>query len=224
LEIKVTNQWSNRQMGDRLGPAEKRVLPRWWFHDDGRRTRRPQTPAESGLIGPVTVKADECYALLQPMLKAGLVAADDFNLREVLALIHWSDPDDPEWSPSGYGQRGHWMRLFACTAMVRFAPIRRDLFEGECNTLAQLTSSAIELGQPVARAAASVLAWRFLAYPGADPDSAFLAFAILLLAAHLERGEDSGQWLKDLATWVEEEEARARHELSTWFSSLPSLE
>ena len=166
-------------------------------------------------------KADECYALLQPMLKAGLVAADDFNLREVLALIHWSDPDDPEWSPSGYGQRGHWMRLFACTAMVRFAPIRRDLFEGECNTLAQLTSSAIELGQPVARGAASVLAWRFLAYPGADPDSAFLAFAILLLAAHLERGEDSGQWLKDLATWVEEEEARARHELSTWFSSLP---
>src|ERR1035441_408036 len=155
-------------------------------------------------------KADECYALLQPMLKAGLVAADDLNLREKLALIHWSDPDDPEWSPSGYGQRGHWMRLFACTAMVRFAPIRRDWFEGECNTLAQLTSSAIELGQPVARAAASVLAWRFLAYPGADPDSAFLAFAILLLAAHLEREEDSGQWLKDLATWVEEEEARAR--------------
>jgi hypothetical protein len=73
----------------------------------------------------------------------------------------------------------------------------------------------------VARAAASVLAWRFLAYPGGDPDAAFLAFAILLLAAHMERGEDRGQWLKDLATWVEDEESRARNALSTWFSSLP---
>ncbi|HEY1221780.1 MAG TPA: hypothetical protein VGF03_22760, partial [Bryobacteraceae bacterium] len=30
-----------------------------------------------------------------------------------------------------------------------------------------------------------------------------------------------GQWLKDLATWVEDEESRARNALSTWFSSLP---
>jgi hypothetical protein len=104
--------------------------------------------------------------------------------------------------------------------MVRFAPTRRDLFEGECSTLAQLTSSAIELGKPVARAAVSVLAWRFLSYPGVDPDAAFLAFAILLLAAHLEREEDRGQWLKDLATWVEDEESRARSALAPWFSSL----
>ncbi len=69
--------------------------------------------------------ADECYALLQPILNAGLVAADDFNLREVLELIRRSKPDDPEWGPGGYGQRGHWMRLFACTALVRFAPTRR---------------------------------------------------------------------------------------------------
>jgi hypothetical protein len=84
------------------------------------------------------------------------------------------------------------MRLFACIALVRFAPSHRGLFDGECSTLAQLISSATNLGQPVARAAASVLAWRFLAYPGDDPDAAFLAFAILLLAAHLERGEDRG--------------------------------
>jgi len=29
LEIKVTNQWSNRQMGDRLGPPESACCPRW---------------------------------------------------------------------------------------------------------------------------------------------------------------------------------------------------
>jgi hypothetical protein len=57
LEIKVTNQWSNRQMGDRLAPPEKRVLPpAGGFMMAGGRGG-PQTPAESGLIGPVTVVA-----------------------------------------------------------------------------------------------------------------------------------------------------------------------
>src|SRR5256714_13906462 len=119
-------------------------------------------------------KADECYALLQPILNAGLVAADDFNLQEVLELIGWSEPSDPEWSPGGHGQRGHWMRLFASTALVRFAPTHRDLVGSENTTLAQLTSSAIELGQPVARAATSMLALRFLAYPGEAGDAAIL--------------------------------------------------
>jgi hypothetical protein len=160
-------------------------------------------------------KADECYALLQPILKADLVACDDCSLQEVLELIRWSEPDDPAWSPGGQGPRGHWMRLFACCALQRFAPKHKATHGSECNTVAQLISSAIELGQPVARAAAGMLAWRFLAYPGdTDEDPAFLAFAILLLAAHLERGEDRGQWLKELATWVGDEESRARDETS----------
>jgi hypothetical protein len=35
------------------------------------------------------------------------------------------------------------------------------------------------------------------------------------LAAHLEQGEDRGQWLKDLASLVEDEESPARNALST---------
>jgi len=159
-------------------------------------------------------KADECYTLLQPILKTGLVASADFNLREVLELIRWSEPDDPDWSPGGQGPRGHWMRLFACTALVRLAPKYPDSFYSECDTLAQLISSAIELGRPVARAAAGMLAWRFLSYPGNAEDPPFLAFAILLLATHVERGEDRGLWLKQLAAWVENEESRARNETS----------
>jgi hypothetical protein len=165
--------------------------------------------------------ADECYTLLRSILETGLVASDNFNLREVLELIRWSEPGDPEWSPGGHGPRGHWMRLFASTALLRLAPKYRELFGSECDTLAQLISSAVELGQPVARAAAGLLAWRFLSYPGDEENPAFLAFAILLLAAHLERGEDRGPWLKDLATWVEDEESRARNATSSWHSSLP---
>jgi hypothetical protein len=156
-------------------------------------------------------KADECYASLQPVLNGGLAPADDFNLREVLELIRWSEPSDPEWSPGGQGPRGHWMRLFACAALARLARKYPASFGGECDTLAQLTSSAIELGRPVAQAAAGMLAWRYLAYPGNADDRPFLAFAILLLAAYLERGEDRGQWLKHLAAWVEDEESRARN-------------
>jgi hypothetical protein len=159
-------------------------------------------------------KADECYILLQPILQTGLVTSAEFHLREVLELIRWSEPEDADWSPGGQGPRGHWMRLFACTALVRLAPKYRALWDSEYDTLAQLTSSAIELGQPVARAAAAMLAWRFLAYPGAEEDAPFFAFAILLLAAHLERGEDPGLWLKQLAAWVEAEESRARRKTS----------
>jgi len=56
LEIKVTNQWTNRQTGDRNVDPDKRVLG---GGSAGRRGggffRRSMPLAESGLIGPVTV-------------------------------------------------------------------------------------------------------------------------------------------------------------------------
>jgi hypothetical protein len=157
---------------------------------------------------------------LRPVLKTGAIAPDDFNVREVLELIRWSEPDDPNWSPGGYGSRGHWMRLFACSELVRLAAKYPDSFSSECDTLAQLTSSAVELGPAVARRAASLLAWRFLTHPGETEDRAFLAFAILLLAAHLERGQERGPWLKSLARWVEDEESFVRKAVA-WRSTSP---
>ncbi len=161
-------------------------------------------------------KADECFAILQPMLREGLRAPADSNLQEVLELIRWSEPADPAHRPGGQLTRGHWMRLFACTALVRAAQNSPHSSPSECDTLAHLAASAIELGPAVARAAASVLAWRFVTYSGSESDSAFLSFAILLLAAHLDSREASGQWLNDLAAWVEDEEARVRKTQSKW--------
>lgn len=53
LEIKVTNQWMNRQIGDRELDPERRVLssPPSWMDRFG----PPKVLAESGLIGPVTI-------------------------------------------------------------------------------------------------------------------------------------------------------------------------
>ena len=63
LEIKVTNEWTNRQIGDRLLPPDKRILAPL----NGRAAQgsagggafgRPQTLAESGLLGEVRVVAE----------------------------------------------------------------------------------------------------------------------------------------------------------------------
>jgi hypothetical protein len=159
-------------------------------------------------------EADECYAMLQPVLATGQVPDDEFQLREVLELISWSEPEDPAWRPGGQGRRGHWMRLFACVALVRQAARYRPSEGHETDTLAQFTASAIFLGPAVARASASLFAWRFLNGLRGSDTGAFLAFAILLLAAYLERGADRGPWLKELADWVESEESRTRDRFS----------
>ena len=58
IEIKVTNEWTNRIVGDRLAP-EKRVLP-----EAGPAPRGggaffgPREPAESGLLGSVKLVAE----------------------------------------------------------------------------------------------------------------------------------------------------------------------
>ncbi len=57
LEIKVTNQWTNRQTGDRELDPERRILassPGWTD-----RFGPPKILAESGLIGPVTIVSME---------------------------------------------------------------------------------------------------------------------------------------------------------------------
>lgn len=168
-------------------------------------------------------KADECYALLRPVLKEGLLPSYDFNLCEVLELISFSQPDDPNWKPGGQGQRGHWMRLFACTVLVRLGPRYPDRFGRLRLTLLPMVSSAIELGRSVAQGCGGLLAWRFLGFPVDDTeDPPFLALAILLSAVHLESGEDCGQWLKELVRWVDDEESRARRARSGQGSSLPS--
>jgi hypothetical protein len=54
LEIKVTNEWTNRQIGDRSAPPEQRVLAPAGGLGGGPRGGL-QTLAESGLLGPVTM-------------------------------------------------------------------------------------------------------------------------------------------------------------------------
>jgi hypothetical protein len=54
LQIKVTNQWTNRQIGDRSLPPEKQILS-----PGPPRFGRPAVLGESGLLGPVTINATQ---------------------------------------------------------------------------------------------------------------------------------------------------------------------
>ncbi|HKN21406.1 MAG TPA: glycosyl hydrolase, partial [Terracidiphilus sp.] len=59
LEIKVTNEWTNRIVGDRLAPPEKRVLPQAGpAPRGGGAFFGPREPAESGLLGSVKLVAE----------------------------------------------------------------------------------------------------------------------------------------------------------------------
>jgi hypothetical protein len=63
LEIAVTNEWTNRLIGDRLLPADKRILAqpvvpaRPGAGGGGGFGFGPQMPSESGLLGDVTLVA-----------------------------------------------------------------------------------------------------------------------------------------------------------------------
>ena len=81
--------------------------------------------------------------------------------QEVLELIRWSNPEDPSWKPGMPGARGHWMRAFACTALLRAAGelANKELRDGWNQTLIQLIGSLRSAGPELYGSAVALLAW-----------------------------------------------------------------
>ncbi|HEX8272916.1 MAG TPA: hypothetical protein VF615_09790 [Longimicrobiaceae bacterium] len=155
---------------------------------------------------------DEHLVALLPIRDRGEVPpAMGWEPREVLELIRWSEPEDPEWKPGSTGARGHLMRAFACAALLRAAaePGQTGRHSGENSTVAQLLASALALGPDVQEAAARFLAWRT---PRLEPEEErpFFAFGLLVLAALLREGRMDDEALAAAADWVVAEEAEER--------------
>lgn len=123
-------------------------------------------------------------------IKAGAIPAPmQWEPKEVLELIRWSEPDDPKWSPGSTGERGHWMRLFACTVLLRAAaePENDGYFDGDDSTIIQLVDSALKLGEKTSNAALRFLCWRMRCRDLLECDRPYYAIAILLVAVLLAK-------------------------------------
>lgn len=89
---------------------------------------------------------------------------------EVLELIRWSEPEDPNWKPGRTGESGHWIRAFSCAAILRaeHEPWNYTYNDG-CtdSTTIQLVLSLEVLPVDLTREAARNFAWLLLR---ADPE------------------------------------------------------
>lgn len=137
--------------------------------------------------------------------------------REVLELVRWSEPDDPNshWNPKMMGQTGHRQRSFACTALLLAAALPENrplLLGGENATIIQLIASLLTLDETMQRAGARLLSARMIDLDLEADDRPFFALGILLLAATLPDREPAH--LADLAAWVLAEETRSRDKLT----------
>ena len=157
---------------------------------------------------------EHLHALRRLHAGGTLPAPLDWHPKEVLELIRWSEPEDPDWKPGSTGERGHLMRAWCCTMLLEAAadPANADYFEGENQTLAQLLASVITLGAEAERAALRFVAWRqMLALPD-EGERPFFSLAVLLLAARRPLGEIDDALLIRLAAQVLDDERRTRAE------------
>ena len=127
-------------------------------------------------------------AALQEIVGGKIAAPMRWQPKEVLELMRWSEPEDPSFQPGAVGERGHWMRLFCCTVLIRAAAEpENDPYEfGQDSTIIQLVDSAIELGRETSIAALSFLCWWMNYRTLEDWDRHYVAIAILLMCVSLD--------------------------------------
>lgn len=150
---------------------------------------------------------DDHFAALRLIRDTGIVAIPmKWHPGEVLELIRWSNPEDPNHKPGSTGQRGHQMRVFACAALLRAAD--DTSIDAEEATLAQCLASALVLGGEILEASASFLNWHIPRMTGNE--RWLFAFGLLVVASRFRGSRITDRNLGDAATWVLAEESDVR--------------
>jgi hypothetical protein len=151
--------------------------------------------------------ADEHLAALRVLRETGLLPQNPgWVPMEVLELIRWSEPENPEWKPGRTGESGHWMRAFSCAAILRaeHEPWNYHYNDGSTDsTTIQLVLSLDVLPVDLKREAARNFAWLILK---SDPDGkndSIREYAVALLWFALQIEPAVGdEDLIALAEWV----------------------
>lgn len=164
------------------------------------------------------MNVDEHLAVLRSIHAGKIPVPIQWEPREVLELVRWSQPDGPHgrWDGKDAGRDGHLQRAFACTALLHIAaePENRGRLLGpEKDSIIQLIGSVLALDLKLQRPALRLLSERLLTLDLGEPELPFFALGILLLAAMLPDVEPD--YLGELGAWLLAEEVRIREELIT---------
>lgn len=131
----------------------------------------------------------------------------EWHPAEVLELIRWSQPEDPNWKPGGQGRYGHLLRAFACSALLR-SYVREEnhtRWNSFNETAVQLADSLRVLGTDFVAAGVSFFAWCVQSLTRLDEEGIegpFLGLALLSLAVEVPTLPDKA--IIDLCRWIDE--------------------
>lgn len=151
-------------------------------------------------------RADEHLAALRQVRDTGAFPQRiHWCPAEVMELIRWSEPEDPNWKPGKTGELGHWMRAFSCAALLRATrePWNYGDGIGTDSTLVQLALSLCELPIDFTAQAARFLAWLLLHSDLEGADGQVCAYGAGLLWFALQPpAQIADQSLVSLSQWV----------------------
>lgn len=140
---------------------------------------------------------------------------------EVLELIRYSEPEDPLWKPGSPGIRGHWMRAFASTALLRaLGPpweYKGDA-AGPSYTLIKLIYSLRALPVELTSAAIRMLAWSMLHSDLEGSDEQVIYYGVGLLWLTLNSNPPPPDCdLVNLSEWIVRRESELAKRLPGGF-------
>lgn len=147
-------------------------------------------------------------AALRPLWEGNEVGEMDvWYPGEVLELMRWSEPDnpDPARAAAPDALRDHQMRAFCCAVLLA-----SPTFEPDNDTLIQLMGSAMVMGDDALKATGGFLLWRIAGLRSdCEEERPFFALAIAaaawLLDPFMEVSKEA-----ELAAWLAEEENAER--------------
>ncbi|MFC5863058.1 hypothetical protein ACFPT7_12200 [Acidicapsa dinghuensis] len=151
-------------------------------------------------------EADEHLAALRQVRDTGTFPREmHWCPAEVMELIRWSDPEDPDWKPGQTGELGHWMRAFSCAALLRATrePWNYGDGLGTDSTVAQMALSLDALPVDFSAQAAKFLAWLLLHSEPEGSDGQVCAYGLGLFWFALKHpAQFTDGSLISLAEWV----------------------